>query len=131
MDRQLDNLFVATALIVMAAVYITPTVVAFYRRHPNRWVILLINVVFGTTILGWGVALVWAFHGVHRSRTKNHGGESGLNLFVNDPKKIELLNERSHAAAADEIGRLHQLLQSGAITQTEFDAFKARLLTKT
>ncbi|WP_246441518.1 superinfection immunity protein [Aminobacter aganoensis] len=26
-----------------------PTIVAFWRRHPNRWVILLLNIFLGAT----------------------------------------------------------------------------------
>lgn len=71
-------------LLGMLVAYVIPTVIAFARRHPNRWAILVINVVFGGTGLGWLGSLVWAMSAVHRSPTGNHGGESGLNLFVND-----------------------------------------------
>src|ERR1700712_3530260 len=67
-------------------IYIIPTLVAFHRNHPNRWLILAINVAFGATIIGWIGPLVWALNVAHRSNEPNgsHGGESGLNIFIND-----------------------------------------------
>ena len=42
--------------------YALPTLIAFRRRHPNRWAILAINLVLGQTGIGWVVSLVWALH---------------------------------------------------------------------
>ena len=40
------------------------TIVAFNRGHRNRWVIMIINIVFGATLLGWLIAIIWAFNKV-------------------------------------------------------------------
>ncbi len=37
-----------------------PAVIAQVRRHPNAGLILLVNLFFGWTFVGWIVALVWA-----------------------------------------------------------------------
>ncbi len=47
-------------IVIIALVYFLPTIVAFSRRHRNRWIILAINLVFGATLLGWVLALIWA-----------------------------------------------------------------------
>ncbi len=49
-------------MIILLAIYFLPTIIAFNRQHRHRWVILIVNVVFGCTLLGWLVALVWAFN---------------------------------------------------------------------
>jgi hypothetical protein len=54
-------------------------------------------VAFGGTIIGWGIALVWAMRAAHRVGSTSSGGESGLNLFINDVKKDS--GRRSSAAA--------------------------------
>jgi hypothetical protein len=41
-----------------------PTLVAFSRRHRNRWAILVLNLVFGATLIGWVIALIWALNKV-------------------------------------------------------------------
>jgi hypothetical protein len=41
-------------LLIIGAIYAAPTLLAFRRNHPNRWIIVVINVAFGGTIIGWG-----------------------------------------------------------------------------
>jgi hypothetical protein len=115
---------------IAGIIYIIPSIVAFRRNHPNRWVILVINLAFGGTIIGWGIALVWAMRAAHRVGSTSSGGESGLNLFVNDVKKIQLVEppQLPQASVTHELERLHGLLTRGAISQVEFDELKARLL---
>jgi hypothetical protein len=35
-----------------------PTIVAFRRNHPNRWLILALNLAFGGTVFGWVICIV-------------------------------------------------------------------------
>ena len=51
-------------LLIIGAIYAAPTLLAFRRNHPNRWIIL-VNVAFGGTIIGWGIVLVWAMRAAH------------------------------------------------------------------
>jgi hypothetical protein len=39
-------------LLIIGAIYAAPTLLAFRRNHPNRWIILVINVAFGGTVIG-------------------------------------------------------------------------------
>ncbi|MEE1740246.1 superinfection immunity protein [Streptomyces sp. BE147] len=43
-----------------AAVYLLPSLIAFNRQTDNRWLVLVINVLFGATFLGWVLALFLA-----------------------------------------------------------------------
>jgi len=128
-----DFIFLAIFFLVIGIVYIMPSIVAFRRNHPNRWIILVINVVFGGTILGWGIAMVWALRAAHRIGAVSSGGESGLNLFINDVKKIQVVDPPPLPATSpvQELERLHDLLVRGAISQVEFDGLKAKLLAAT
>ncbi|WP_426421791.1 superinfection immunity protein [Bradyrhizobium genosp. A] len=133
MDHFDDLVFIGVLFLIIGAIYIAPTFVAFRRNHPNRWVILVINVAFGGTIIGWGVAMAWAMRAAHRIGAMSSGGESGLNLFVNDVKKIQIVDPRPRPATSpvQELERLHDLLVRGAISQVEFDSLKAKLLGAT
>ena len=48
------------AVLVFAALYFVPWIVAARRRHPNTQAIAVLNVLAGWTFLGWVVAIVWA-----------------------------------------------------------------------
>lgn len=52
-------------LVLMAAIalllYLTPAIVAFSKRRKKARLILLLNLLGGWTVLGWGAALAWAF----------------------------------------------------------------------
>jgi hypothetical protein len=128
----------------MCVLYVLPAIVAFRRRHPNRWAILVINIALGSTGIGWLGALVWAFNAVHRPDEpgRSHGGESGLNLFVNDTKDVRLIGlyqeDRDHAltgsrsplTAVQELERLGRLRAESCITNAEFETLKAAVLKR-
>jgi hypothetical protein len=119
-----DLVFVGIAFLILGVVYIVPSIVAFRRNHPSRWIILVINIAFGGTIIGWGIALAWALHAVHRIGSASSGGESGLNLFINDVKRIQSVEPPSlpQTLLSQELERLHDLLERGAISQAEYIA---------
>jgi hypothetical protein len=128
-----DTVFIIVlgiSLLIAGIVYIMPSIVAFRRNHPNRWIILVINIAFGTTIVGWGIALAWAMRAAHRVGSTSSGGESGLNLFINDAKKVQVIDPPPipQGSVVQELERLHDLLARGAISQVEFDGLKASLL---
>ena len=56
--------------------------------------------------------------------------DSGLNLFINDVKRIQVVEPPPlpQASVTQELERLHGLLVQGAISQTEFNGLKASLL---
>ncbi len=54
--------FVATLFFLVApALYLLPTIEAWLRKHPNLGAIALVNIFLGWSLIGWVVALVWAF----------------------------------------------------------------------
>lgn len=127
-DGNIDTVLLILFLLVL--LYPLPAIVGFVRGHPNRWLIALINMVFGGTVLGWFGSLIWAMQAVHRSPTGNHGGESGLNLFANDVQAVRLEAPGLQPAAAgiDDISerllRLKTLHDRGALSPAEYEAFK-------
>jgi len=125
-----ELLLLGIGFLIIGLIYILPSIVAFQRDHPNRWLILVINLAFGGTIIGWGVALAWAMRAVHRLGSTSSGGESGLNVFINDVRRVQLVDppRLPQTSVTLELERLHDLLVRGAISQIEFDTFKAKLL---
>lgn len=154
-----------TIYLVIAAIaflfYLIPTFVAFSRKHPNRWLIAVINVAFGGTVIGWFGALVWAMSAAHLSPTGSNGGESGLNIFANDPVTVRVARDIEPFVSSastpfvqptsgpqpssrstggppkpgiDTIGQLERLTAlraSGSLNDEEFAAMKASVLRST
>lgn len=54
---------VATAWFIMVGqvLYFVPTLVAMFRHHPEKYTLFLINAFYGWTVVGWLLALAWAF----------------------------------------------------------------------
>jgi hypothetical protein len=53
-------------LLVLLPASFLPSIIAFGRRHHNRYAILALNVLLGWTLVGWAVALVWSLTAVWR-----------------------------------------------------------------
>lgn len=107
-------------------VYFLPTYFGFKRGHPNRWLIFIVNLMTGWTLLAWIFALIWALGKVHQSTVGSQGGESGVNLFVNDEQKVRVIDADNDITSRLE--RLKSLLDDGAIDNDEYVLLKKRLI---
>ncbi|WP_210261646.1 superinfection immunity protein [Ochrobactrum soli] len=152
MQTALFALAFITGITVFLAVIFIPTIVAFRRQHPNRWLIFVVNLAFGGTVVGWVAALVWALHYAHISEDGSNGGESGINLFVNDPVNVRAdptmngdqnkvlaasptnnpiaSSDHSDAESVQTLRRLKTLFESGAISVEEYTALKTPILNR-
>ena len=65
----MDNAFVIVGMIVMAACYCAPTIIAFRRGHPNRFVIGAVNLFGGMTGFLWVMTLIWALQKIQIDET--------------------------------------------------------------
>lgn len=115
------------------ALYFMPTILAFRRKHANRYVIFLINLVFGITIFGWVGSLIWAVNAVHKSESGYRGGESGLNVFGNDPQPVSVALVRNPGKpddVTDKLRRLKILHGEGALTDEEYRRARGPLIDR-
>lgn len=48
-------------LLIAILMYFIPTFVAMVRGHAQLGALVVMNIIFGWTILGWGAAVVWSF----------------------------------------------------------------------
>jgi sorbitol-specific phosphotransferase system component IIBC len=67
LDQILLVIVICAALI---AAYFAPTIIALARKHRQTMAIGVLNVLAGWTLIGWIVALVWAF--VSRGRDEDN-----------------------------------------------------------
>lgn len=54
-----DALYIV-AILTGAALFLSPSIVAHFRRHHYRWPITAINVFLGATGIAWLICLIWA-----------------------------------------------------------------------
>lgn len=81
-------------------VYLIPSFVAFFRGHPNRWMIFAANFFLGGTGFVWFVALCWSLHKIHDPKNAcvgSPGGQSGLNINANDVFRVQLEGTKEHS----------------------------------
>jgi len=55
-------------LLLLLALYFVPAMVAGARGHQNTAAIFMLNLFLGWTMLGWVIALVWAFTAVEKKK---------------------------------------------------------------
>lgn len=132
---------IIAGLIILAVIYMIPAIIAFWRRHPNRWVILLLNIFLGGTGIVWFGCFIWACRAVHITGDPNgsNGGESGLNLTANDIMPVRLVSGPSALPvpslapggsppppddALTRLERLKKLLDDGVIDQGQFERMR-------
>jgi len=73
--------FILLCAAAALAAYLLPTIIAFAKSHRNRWVILIINIFFGATFIGWLIALIWALNKIDDPKK----GGSKYGMQTNDP----------------------------------------------
>ena len=63
-----EGLGLTTTLLVIG-IYFFPWIVAGLRKHHNRSAIAVANLIFGWTIIGWGILLCLSLTEVHSKPT--------------------------------------------------------------
>jgi hypothetical protein len=59
-DNRIGWTTAAQLLFFGAIMYLTPSIVAIIKKHPQKIPILALNILLGWTLVGWAGALVWA-----------------------------------------------------------------------
>lgn len=122
------------ALIIGAIIVgFLPTFIAFRRHHQHRWLILVVNLLFGASGVGWIIALIWSLNSLPFT-DDFHGRLGTLRVETAEP----LLLPRSGRTpaptpaedAADQLQRLKQLHSQGALTDDEYARARRPLLDR-
>ncbi len=70
-------------LLLLAAVYFAPAIIATLRGHLSGGAITVLNIFLGWTALGWIIALVWSFTGNTKNNLRVMSG------FAPSPKPLD------------------------------------------
>ncbi len=55
-----EHTITVVELILIAILYMLPTLIAYARDIPQRQKITVVNIILGWTLIGWIVAFLWA-----------------------------------------------------------------------
>lgn len=55
-------------VLILGFIYSIPSIIAFSKGHPNRYLIMILNIALGATLVGWLIALVWAMNLINKPR---------------------------------------------------------------
>lgn len=62
-ETQIMIIIAIIAVFIGIIIHFIPTIIAFKRSATSRWIIFLVNLFFGWTIIVWLVTLIWACEG--------------------------------------------------------------------
>jgi hypothetical protein len=111
----------AIALIVF--VYILPGWIAWSRKHPSKWAIILIDIALGWTGIGYLVALIWSLGGTKQTVAIAPGVSASNAAPTN--QNASVASSVATKSISERIADLKTMLDAGAISQTEYDLLKA------
>ncbi|TCN57427.1 superinfection immunity protein [Flavobacterium circumlabens] len=105
------------------ALYFLPSFIALSRKKTNRTAIILLNFFLGWTFIGWIASLVWAC-------TTNN--EPQTIVVNNNPYSKEEspshLQKNDFDEKLNSLQKLKDLLDSGVLSQEEFEQQKLKVL---
>ena len=116
----------ATELLVVGipliAIYFLPSLIALSRKKTNGAAIILLNFFLGWTFIGWIVSLIWACLKDNETHT----------IVVNNTPYVKdensLLQKNDFDEKLNSLQKLKDLLDSGILSQEEFEQQKSKLL---
>ena len=62
-ETQMMIIIAIIAIFIGIIIHFVPTIIAFNRKAASRWVIFLVNLFVGWTVVVWLVTLIWACEG--------------------------------------------------------------------
>ena len=71
-------MLVPVAVILSVAAYFLPFLIADHRKHKKLPVIFVVNLLLGWTLVGWVLAMVWAFN---RAETTSSTAENQAGVY--------------------------------------------------
>lgn len=78
-----------TAIVSVPALYMLPTFEAWLKKHPNLVSIALVNFFLGWSLVGWVVAVVWAFKRPEPQVVRQESKPYAPMFQSQEPKKVK------------------------------------------
>lgn len=134
----MDDSGIVLVLLIGICLYFIPSIIGFVRGSPYAWVIFVLNLLGGWTVVAWFAALIWALWPKGRSAASfdvnlNHRGSidvgpAGYQGYGALPYEPRVALPNPGHSKLDELERLAHLRTIGAISLDEFEQQKAQVL---
>lgn len=82
-------------IIGLAIIYALPAIIAFGRDHPHKVAISVLAILFGWSLLGYAIALIWSLTSFER---RPETGPAPLDPNGAEPLELEIDRDRSSGA---------------------------------
>ncbi len=141
---------ITTYFIVYLIIYFLPTIIALLSGCDRTGSVFLMNLFLGWTFIGWIWAFVWAVSPNRQQQNiviNNHvSADRTINPIITQPiqenfesngntqslpkpqPQLENFNIKSHQDKISQLQQMKQLLDTGILTQEEFDEQKSKIL---
>ena len=100
-------------IIVGIWIYLLPTIIAYTRKRDAKATVLIINLFFGWSVIGWAIALYIAL------------------VKDEEPENIVIRNyniKEDEKSDFDKLLKLNNLLEKNILTKEEFELEKQKIL---
>lgn len=111
-------------LFILVLCYFIPSLIASNRRIANKALLIVLNLLAGWTVIGWIVCLIWSLTG----RKEFDPTTVIVNTYATTQTGEVNTSQEDFSKTMDNIQKLKDLLDSGAITPEEFERQKGRIL---
>jgi hypothetical protein len=98
-------------ILLIALLYFLPTFNAYSNKKRNASSVLIVNLFFGWTVIGWVIAFAMSA-----------GKDAAPTVIVKEKEHLP-------KTAAEEVAHLFDLKQKGALTEEEFQVKKKKILS--
>jgi hypothetical protein len=115
------------AIAILIFLYLLPAWIAWSRKHQNKGPIILIDVFLGWTVIGWIVALIWSVGSTKKDTVVVLPAQPADNALPSSQTPL-LAIPVANKTIGERIADLKSMLDSGAITQNEYEVLKADAL---
>lgn len=106
----------APTFIAMVVLYFVPFIISVVRGHHNKVPIFFVILLLGWTGIGWIAAFIWSVSAVKKSAPEQ---------LVKSSRSVP-----DDQASYKELERLAELKERGHLTAQEFEAAKAKVLSR-
>jgi len=117
-------IFMLIGLIGVIVAFI-PTYIAFGRKNPYKWIILIINIFIGWTGIGWVILLIYTLFPKRRTIVDPILDPTGTMSAKDYGDRMN--DYKTHSNKINSLKELYELKKMGAISDKEFNEHRKSL----